>query len=522
MNTAVEFKLPKCEPLHRTSKAGYKFDVHSEFWKLGHDYTLNWGLLNYQKADSELCQGLRLTLARMAEEVSESHIKGCYTYIRRYFLDTPHYTGGEITDTQILNLKASLDKENEYKLGTIRALLRNWIDWEYPGVQKGITPFLDSLKLHGNVKGKAVLHSCPHSGPWTVTEQQLLMSWAANAFLTEQLTLREYAWFMICYQTARRPIQLRQLRICDLNVEVVKGKQIYSVSVPRAKKRGEDGGFRKSFRSLNITEDLFLILINLAEQVQKLAKKKLPKLTKADLTELPLFVGKEDQFEEICTVDEFRSSLKNEPAKLHMNVQGSSDLTRVVSRKCSAISERTGDTIHFTPTRCRRTRATNLVRHGISGVQLAYLLDHEDTQNIGVYTGYTPELALRIFAKMNEAMGFLAAMFEDRLITDESEAVRSSDPASRRHISGMKHVGNCGGSACDSGVKICVSCARFQPLLHAPWDELLVDLTEEMEDRRENGASDLVIQSYDLAIVHVAAIMKACDNKIQAMNEGAA
>lgn len=86
----------------------------------------------------------------------------------------------------------------------------------------------------------------------------------------------------------------------------------------------------------------------------------------------------------------------------------------------------------------------------------------------------------------------------------------------------MKHVGNCGGSACDSGVKICVSCARFQPLLHAPWDELLVDLTEEMEDRRENGASDLVLQSYDLAIVHVAAIMKACDNKIQAMNEGAA
>lgn len=50
----------------------------------------------------------------------------------------------------------------------------------------------------------------------------------------------------------------------------------------------------------------------------------------------------------------------------------------------------------------------------------------------------------------------------------------------------------------------------------------LVDLTEEMEDRRENGASDLVLQSYDLAIVHVAAIMKACDNKIQAMNEGAA
>ncbi|WP_220455986.1 site-specific integrase [Vibrio rotiferianus] len=520
MVAVVAFKLPKYENAVRVSKEGYQFNLSSDKWKVSHEIEMTFHLLP-DSVSSDVEMGLRLTLARMAEEVSPYYARNCLHYIRSFFFQSEHYTGGQITEIQILNLKGSLSREDEYKLGTIRALLRNWIEWEYPGVQKGITPFLDSLKLHGNVKGKAVLHSCPHSGPWTVTEQQLLMSWAANAFLTEQLNLREYAWFMICYQTARRPIQLRQLRIGDLSVEVSKGKQIYSVSVPRAKKRGEDGGFRKSFRSLSITEDLFLILINLAEQVQKLAKENLPKLTKVDLTELPLFIGKEDLFDGICSVDEFRESLKDEPAKFHMNIVDSSDLTRVVSRKCNAISERTGETIHFTPTRCRRTRATNLVRHGISGVQLAYLLDHEDTQNIGVYTGYTPELALRIFSKMNEAMVFLAAMFEERLITDESEAIRSGDPASRRHINGMKHVGNCGGSACDSGIKICVSCSRFQPLLHAPWDELLVDLTEEMEDRRENGASDLVLQSYDLAIVHVAAILKACDGQIQVLNEGA-
>jgi integrase len=511
MAALSSFKLPTHEPQIRSSKAGYEFDVTLDRWKISKDLIINWGLLNTGVA-ARVQQGMRLTVARMAEEVSASHTSNCYDYIRRYFLDTPCYTGGDIRDVQILNYKSGLSLEDEYKLGTIRALLRNWIDWGYPGLQENLGEFLDSLRLHGNVKGKAVLHSCPHSGPWTITEQQMLLNWAANAFSTDEISLKEFAWFLSCYQTARRPSQLRGMRICDLKFEVVNGKHVFSIDVPRAKKRGGEGGFRRSFRNLTITEDLFKVLLNLAEQVQEEACKAIPKLNKRDLTELPVFMTS-NAFSEKPSIEQFRASIENEPEFFHLAVYQSNELSRKVSRHCSAISERTNDTIHFTPTRCRRTRATNLVRHGIKGVQLAYLLDHEDTQNVGVYTEYTPELALRIFAKMNEAVGFLAGKFEGRIIARESEAIRGEDPTSRRHKSGMRHVGNCGGSACDSGIKICVSCVRFQPLLDAEWDELFLELSEEMEERRSMGAGELVLQSYDLALAHVAAIMKACDMK---------
>lgn len=513
MIAGTEINLPKHEPRIRRSKEGYEFDLNSTSWKVGQSQYLSMCSLP-STINSNVIKGMILTLARMAEEVSPDHVRNCFNYLKKYFLATPHYTGGEIKDVEILNLKASLKKEDEYKLGTIRALLRNWIEWGYPGLDKKLEVFLNTLRLSGNVKGKAVLHSCPHTGSFTITEQQILLHWAANAFTADLLTLREYAWFYLCYGTARRPGQLSSLRIKDLKVNINDGKKEYSIDIPRAKKRGEDGGFRKSFRNLTITEDLFLVLFNVVGNVKKEALYRIPLLKEKDLMELPIF-PKLKWPNKINSVTFFRDHLLDKPRELHLSSMSVGNLSRNISRKCDAISERTGEYIHFTPSRCRRTRATNLVRHGVTGVQLAFLLDHEDTQNIGVYTGYTPELALRIFAKMEEAMSFLALKFEGRLIAKESEAIRGDDPCSRVHKKGFEHVGNCGGSpACQSGIKTCVVCVRFQPLLHAPWNELLSDLIGELEERHKQGASELVLQSYDLAITHVSAIMRACEMQL--------
>ena len=162
--------------------------------------------------------------------------------------------------------------------------------------------------------------------------------------------------------------------------------------------------------------------------------------------------------------------------------------------------------------RCRRTRATNLVRNGITGVQLAYLLDHSDTQQLSVYTQHTGELALRIFDKMNDAMELLSAKFEGRLIYSEDQALRGDDPNSRVFQSTNTQVGNCGGSpACNSGLKACLLCSQFQPLLDAPWEDVLLDLMEDIEHKQTMGASDLILQSFNLQLAHVRAIMNACD-----------
>ena len=44
---------------------------------------------------------------------------------------------------------------------------------------------------------------------------------------------------------------------------------------------------------------------------------------------------------------------------------------------------------------------------------------------------------------------------------------------------------------------------------------MFLDLLEEVEQRHKEGASELVIKSYDLQLSRVKAILDACDKRIQ-------
>jgi len=495
----------------RYSKAGYAFNLNEDVWVLDKNRTINWRLVN-QEIDKVVYEGFKLTIARLAEEVSSHHTFNCWNYTKTYLLSSDMYQEGLITSKLILSLKAILNQENEYKLGTIRALLRCWLEWDFKGLEKGLENTLDRLILSGNIKGKAVLQNCPYTGPYTLTEQQFLLVWAGNAFNTGKLTLEEFAWFYTIYATARRPTQILALRICDLTIQNSLDGMKYELNIPRAKQRG--GIFRGEMRSLIITEDMYLILMNLINEVKIKVKRYLPDIESEDLNQIPIFLNNKN-LNSVNSVEDLRDKLKTIPDFLHGGASKHSSLSNSVSKKCEAISERTGEYIHFTPIRCRRTRATNLVRHGITGVQLAYLMDHSDTQQLKVYTAYTAELAARIFDKMKDAMAFLAAQFEGRLIENENEALRGNDPNSRVYKSNNEHIGNCGDSpSCQAGIKACLLCNKFQPLLHAPWDELFLELLEEMEQREKDGASELILKSFDLQLAHVKAILDACDKRI--------
>lgn len=489
-----------------TSKAGYTSNFKDSVWKLDNSTVINWA--NVGAIDENVLMGLKLTIARMAEEVSAKHTWNGWHYFKQYLLDPKIYKGGEIDSELILKYKSTLDPENEYKLSTIRALLRNWIEWRHPGIANNLSKILDRLILKGNTKGKAVLHQCPHTGPYTLTEQQSLLVWAGNAFQESELSLEEFAWFYLIYATARRPSQIRALRACDVTYKTVNAKDIYSINIPRAKQRG--GSFRSEFRSLIITKDLYLIIKNQIKEVRKFIASVYPMLSDIEAEQLPLFPNYEVINAENLEI--FSSLILNTPDFFHITASQANRISSQLSRKCQAISERTGDYIHFSPVRCRRTRATNLVRNGITGVQLAYLLDHSDTQQLQVYTQHTGELSLRIFDKMNDAMEMLSTMFEGRLILSEDQAIRGGDSNSRVYQSTNSQVGNCGGSpACNSGLKACLICSHFQPLVDAPWEDVLVDLMEEVEHKQALGASDLVLKSFNLQLAHVKAIMDACD-----------
>lgn len=53
----------------RVSKAGYEFDFFDSLWSLDNSLIINWNIVN-KKIHPEVLKGFRLTIARLAEEVS--------------------------------------------------------------------------------------------------------------------------------------------------------------------------------------------------------------------------------------------------------------------------------------------------------------------------------------------------------------------------------------------------------------------------------------------------------------------
>ena len=293
-----------------------------------------------------------------------------------------------------------------------------------------------------------------------------------------------------------------------MKVVAAEGNKEYVLNIPRAKQRYSE--FRNEFRELILSEDLYLILKNQIDNNVNYVKERLKGLTKTDIENLPLFLNK-SVFDKIKDINEFRLKISTTPDFFHLTNNEANKLFSSVSGKCTAISERTGRELNFTPYRARRTLGTNLARQGVGGIQLAYLLDHSDTQNIQAYTEDSVEQALRIFASMDETFIKLANRFKDRIIKNESEAIRGDDINSRVYKTNGSYVGSCGGSpACQSGIKACLICTSFQPLLDADWIGLREEIFNERTFHNTNGSSEMVLNSFDLQLANLTAIIEAC------------
>ena len=494
------------------SKAGYQFDYSRNTWQLDGGVKLYLSpLVQLLGLSSSLESGARYTLGRLAVEMSPDHTRGCLTHLL-FFLRSPHFSGEPITATQLQNYRASLSQDEEYKLGHLRGFLRTLSDFGRKGLAPDVVPYLDTLSLKGNKKGAAVEHRCPHSGPFTTVEQAAVLKWAINEFECENISLKEYAWFYCSFVTGRRSVNLRALRAKDLKVSNKAGVPQFRLAVPRSKQRGSS--FRSQFREILIGEDLYLVLKNLASDVSQRLQDRISEDVPDNVRqELPIFV-EDARLEQLCSTKQLKEILRETPDFLHITRAKTTAIVDRMSHLCSAVSERTGDTIHITQSRMRRSRATNLARKGIGGTELAYLMDHTDTQQIGVYTENTPNVAERIDAAMLPALAPLAMAAQGMLIESERDAIRANDPNSRIHKNGGATMGNCGNQGfCAGGIKSCLVCTQFQPWIDAPWDELLSELLDERDELKNSNVGNGILQSYDLQISRSYAIKLAVEQR---------
>jgi hypothetical protein len=494
----------------KTSRDGYSFDINSNKWILNKDVTISFQH-DVLELDEETLIGFRKSLARYAEEVSSSHTSNMYLRFQRMIRDTGCKS---LTEHVIRNWRAMLDDEHEWYLGALRGFLISWYDYGYKGINSQVVKVLEGMRLAGNKKGVAIANRCPRTGALTQNEQIAVANELIRLFKVDKISLACYSYLVTLQATARRAVQLRQLKAKDLIKEISSktGTINFYLNIPRSKQRGV--GFRELFKKLAITEELYLTLLNLVEYQQiKLSKAYAVELTEKQKQLTPLFVDWESVEQLLTSGTNFEGL--NELLKIdfiHLSaVQLRDSFIRQVNLLNEAISERTGDIIQLSARRFRRTRGTNLGRKGVSAFIIAEALDQSDTQNVIVYTENTADTVTYIDKAIGKQLAPFAKAFKGEIILDVADGERGDDPSARIPNKDNEVVGACGtNDFCIKGYEACYVCEKFRPLLDAPHEKFLNNLYVEKDTRLKATKSEQYASTKDTLILAVEWVVQAC------------
>lgn len=488
-----------------TSKDGYVFDPNENYWKLNKDCTVAIGVATSLLERAQ--RGFRQTLCRYAEELSAMHTYNMVERLKRMLRDTG---ATEITSAALLNWRSALGDSDQWQLGGLKGFLLAWYDYGFEGISKEVADLLIGLRISGNEKGVAVAGGCPETGPLTDVEMSALMAWLNSAVVRREIEFQDFAYFLSLVYTARRPTQLAALRGKDLVQKIRDGVSLYRIAVPRAKQRAS--GFRREFRSLAVTEDLYLVLMQQhrcsVASIEAITGRTLDPMLRVEvpvfvnITELPTGASR-DQVSELL--------LGSRPDALHATTSSLSQALQRCARASTARSERTGEFIRLTATRFRRTRGTKLRREGFGAFVIAELLDHSDVQNVKVYTENAAQEAVVIDQYIGAQLAPFAQACMGRLVRSERDAIRGDDPRSRVPNHLQETVGTCGNYGfCASGFRACYTCFHFQPWIHGPHAEVLDELYREKARAKDAGCADVVVNANDMLILALEHCVLLC------------
>jgi hypothetical protein len=364
-----------------------------------------------------------------------------------------------------------------------------------PGIGDDAAKYLRSIRLKGNLKGVAILTMDPEQGRFTDIEYEAIRLALRTAYSSDFIHLDEYVLALLFMSLGPRPIQYAAMKVCDVVTADATGAATYIVSIPRAKKRERDS--RSSFKKRTLIPEIGELVKEHAAQVRSRFAGVL-----SDVGQAPLFPVKrqaEDAprgFEFHHTSNSLARWFQSTMAKLHVH------------------SERTGSQMNITATRFRRTLGSRAADEGHGELVVAELLDHTDTQNVGVYVEATPGMMERIDRAVALKLAPLAQAFAGIIITDESQARRAGDQTSRirdPRFDSAKPVGNCGQFGfCGLLAPIaCYTCRSFEPWLDGPHERVLDFLVAE-RDRLLLQTDKRVASINDRTILAVAEVVRRC------------
>lgn len=492
-------------PSSARTKSGIEFNPAAERWQYQdgvQNVALDFrGLAGFSPV---LIESAKATLRWYAENRSAGHLTNLFMRLQHFARTTAAYGTGinVITAEDLISYREKLDNSTSWYLLSLSGFLRKWQSLGYPGVEDNAILLLKQLRLKGNQKGVAVLTMDPEDGPFTHIEVEALQGALNSAYAKGSVDTANFVLAWLYMLLGQRSLQYASLKVCDVKSEQdAHGDRTYSLMMPSAKRRGIEARERLVPRPL--VEQFGEVLVEYAEQVRRNYKGLIP-----DVEQAPLFPSTAG-----------RKGSKG--YEHHATAVSIGRQVKLTLERLSVQSERTGQPVKVSAHRFRRTLGTTAAEEGHGPLVIAGLLDHTDTQNVGIYIASSPAIIERIDRAVAMELAPLAQAFAG-VIKDGVQ----SDSGSARGIIDLridrsgKAMGECGkhGFCSFSAPIACYTCGNFEAWLDGPHEAVLSHLIER-RDRLFKSSDKRIASINDRTILAVAAVVQRC-SEIKAQSQG--
>ncbi|MDW7746375.1 hypothetical protein [Halomonas sp.] len=398
-----------------------------------------------------------------------------------------------LDESNIIAVRNILSKS---EFAVLRSFLKRWREDYLLEVKpsEAVVDYLYAIKPRNNVGQCPVESMNPEKGPLTPLERRSIFDWANDAFAYGRITIEQFVYIRILITTGVRIRQVQQLVFGD----IIEDERGYFLKMPRAKNKGF--GYRNSFKTFDISKDLYIILVSYKEITLKaLQRERLHVDWKKAIPNVALFRAKGTKFvKTIIKDDPDLSLLEIEPQiKFHKHDGSMKALLRgLEDDQAFPVSERTGEKIHLGAHRFRYTIGTELSRMDAGRHTIAFVLDHKGVRSVSRYIKVSAAMGKRIDDKMKNELSLIVNAFQGRLVAGAADAVNGSltNKTIRTESSAIATCGASGGCHLDAPVA-CYTCSKFQPWLDAPHEEVLNRLM-----LRQQRAIDVAGEESEVAI----------------------
>lgn len=498
--------LPEIPPRVRT-REGFEFDPRPSVWRVaspGYE-ARNWRFDEFASAGPRFVVCLKLGLIHFLENRSFDHSANLFgrflDFYRSTFSEAPP-EGGLVDLDHLLRFRASLSPDTVWYLGVVRILLVRLQEARLSIATQAAIDHLRRSRIPGNPKGVDVRTRDPKRGAFSTPELEAIQSQVNKAYAEGAISLSDYALAVVFLAFAPRPAQAMALKERDLVVGTDRKEQkVYVLLMPRAKQRGA-APRQAQPKSRRCAQNVGKLLESLVEHNAKLRQDR-----GVILDDPPLFMGAaEGEFPDFAW-HETRPAIGRR-------------LIRTLAVACPDLPSN--------PKRFRHTLAQRLADMGASKHVVAEILDHSDTQNVGVYFEASTASAARLSRKMALDLAPLAQAFKGMRVAPAREVSGGHMQGGGIHDwslpgHGGDALGSCGQMGfCGLNVPVaCYTCRHFQPILEGPHDEELEKLLAERERQRLAGYDNKIVEILDSTILAVAEVIRDCETMRTAMGVAA-